>query len=187
MVFDDFLGVFEDKINDDWFYCVFDIFLLYKDVLCRYFQKCYGEFFGVIFDFFFYDIILIYFEGIMYGNVQVKWGYSRDSCFDCFQVCIGFVVMKEGLLIVFEIFDGNCFDVMITWEMVGFMERKYGKVNWVWVFDWGMVSEDNLGFMCFLGVRYLVGMFKLLLKKFEWEFLEYFWEEVVFGVEVVFI
>lgn len=181
---DDLLGVPTDKINDDRLYRALDHLLPYKDDLCRYLQKRYGELFGTDFDFLFYDITSTYFEGSADGNPQARRGYSRDNRPDCPQICIGLVTTKEGLPIAFEIFDGNRPDVTTTQEMVSSMETKYGQANRVWVMDRGMVSEENLEFMRRTNARYLVGTSKSLLKKFEQELLNHNWEEVAPGVEV---
>ena len=181
---DDLLGIPPDKINDDRLYRTLDNLLPYKDDLCRYLQKRYGEMFGSNFDFLFYDITSTYFEGSADGNPQAKRGYSRDNRPDCPQICIGLVTTREGLPIAFEIFDGNRPDVTTTQEMVSSMEAKYGQANRVWVMDRGMVSEENLEFMRMRGARYLVGTPKSLLRKFEQELLNRNWEEVVPGVEV---
>lgn len=181
---DDLLGVTGDKINDDRLYRALDALLPHKDDLCRHLQKRYGELFGAIFDFLFYDITSTYFEGIAVGNPQAKRGYSRDSRPDCPQVCIGLVATKEGLPIAFEIFDGNRSDVTTPKEMVEVMETKYGKASRVWVMDRGMVSEKNLEFMRASGARYLVGTPKSLLKKFEQHLVDQDWEKVRPGIEV---
>jgi transposase len=181
---DDILGVAEDKINEDRLYRALDALLPHKDALCLHLQKRYGELFGSTFDFLFYDITSIYFEGTAKGNAQAKRGYSRDSRPDCPQVCIGLVATREGLPIAFEIFDGNRVDVTTTQEMVQIMEVKYGKANRVWVMDRGMVSEKNLEFMRKTGARYLVGTPKATLKKFEEQLLDQNWEQVQPGVDV---
>ena len=181
---DDLLGVPGDKVNDDRLYRALDALLPYKDQLCSYLQKRYGELFGTTFDFLFYDITSTYVEGAATDNPQARRGYSRDSRPDCPQVCIGLVATKEGLPIAFEMFDGNRPDVTTTQEMVEVMEEKYGKAHRIWVLDRGMVSEDNLEFMRMSQARYLVGTPKSLLKKFEQYLLDERWEEVRPGVEV---
>jgi transposase len=181
---DDLLGVPGEKINDDRLYRALDALLPHKDELCRHLQARYGELFGSTFDFLFYDITSTYFEGTTPGNPQCKRGYSRDNRPDCPQVCMGLVATKEGLPIAFEIFDGNRPDVTTAQEMVQVMEAKYGRANRVWVLDRGMVSEDNLEFLCSSGARYLVGTPRSLLRKFEQHLLDQSWEEVRPGVEV---
>lgn len=183
-VLDDLLGVPGAKINDDRLYRALDALLPHKDALCRHLQQRYGELFGATFDFLFYDITSTYFEGTARGNRQAKRGYSRDSRPDCPQVCIGLVASKEGLLLAFEIFDGNWVDVTTTKEMVQAMESKYGKANRVWVMDRGMVSDENLEYLRTTGARYLVGTPKSMLKKFEQHLVDQNWEEVQPGVDV---
>ncbi|NTU42372.1 MAG: IS1634 family transposase [Nitrospirales bacterium] len=181
---DDLLGVTSDKVNDDRLYRALDALLPHKDALCRHLQYRYGKLFGESFDFLFYDITSVYYEGSAKGNPQAKRGYSRDSRPDCPQVCIGLVTSREGLPLAFEVFDGNRTDVTTTEEMVLTMETKYGKANRIWVMDRGMVSEDNIEFMQRQGARYLVGTPKSMLRKFEHELLDKGWEEVHPGVEV---
>jgi len=181
---EDLLGVACEKVNDDRLYRALDALLPHKDKLCRHLQTRYGELFGAIFDFLFYDITSTYFEGSAKGNAQAQRGYSRDGRPDCVQVCIGLVASKEGLPLAFEIFDGNRVDVTTTQEMVQIMETKYGKAERIWVMDRGMVSEDNLDYMRGKGARYLVGTPKSMLKKFEQELLSQDWEEVQPGVQV---
>ena len=181
---DDLLDVSAEKVNDDRLYRSLDALLPHKDALCRHLQDRYGELFGETFDFLFYDITSTYFEGIALGNPQAKRGYSRDSRPDCPQVCIGLVTSREGLPLAFEVFDGNRADVTTTEEMVMIMESKYGKANRIWVMDRGMVSEKNIEFMHERGARYIVGIPKSMLKKFEKDLLAKDWEEVHPGVEV---
>ena len=52
-------------------------------------------------------------------------------------------------------------------EMVEALETKYGRVQRVWVFDRGMVNEENLEFIRRRGGRYVVGTPKAMLKRFE--------------------
>jgi transposase len=94
------------------------------------------------------------------------------------------VTTREGLPIAYEVFDGNRTDVTTTQDMVGVMEKKYGKAGRVWVMDRGMVSEDNLKYLRRTGARYLVGTPKSMLRKFEQQLLEQDWEKVQNGVEV---
>jgi transposase len=181
---DDLLGVPAERVNDDRLYRALDALLPHKDALCKHLQDRYGELFGETFDFLFYDITSIYFEGMALDNPQAKRGYSRDSRPDCPQVCIGLVTSREGLPLAFEIFDGNRADVTTTEEMVLAMESKYGKANRIWVMDRGMVSEENIEFMKKRSARYIVGTPKSMLRKFEQALLTRGWEEVHPGVEV---
>ena len=84
-------------------------------------------------------------------------GYSRDSRPDCLQVCIGLVVTTDGIPLGYEVFDGNTHDSKTVETIVQAMEAKYGRANRIWVMDRGMVSEDNLKFLCWRGGSYIVG------------------------------
>jgi len=57
------------------------------------------------------------------------------------------------------------------------MERKYGRARRVWVFDRGVVSEENLALLRWRNGQYLVGTPRSKLKRFERELLEGGWEQ----------
>lgn len=181
---EDLLGISCEKINDDRLYRALDALLPYKDALCQHLQQRYGELFGSRFDFLFYDITSVYFEGKGQNNAQAQRGYSRDGRPDCVQVCIGLVVSRDGFPLAFEVFDGNRPDVTTLEEMVEKMEDKYGQAQRIWVLDRGMVSEENLEFLRSRRAKYLVGTPKSMLKRYEREMAEVGWEQVALGVNV---
>lgn len=181
---EDLLGIGVEKVNDDRLYRALDKILSHKDEVCKHLQERYTEWFGSKFDFLFYDVTSTYFEGECELNAQAKYGYSRDKRPDCKQVCIGLVVNWEGLPVGYEVFDGNRRDVTTLEEMVDLMEVKHGKAQRVWVFDRGIVSEENLDYLREKGSRYVVGTLRDMLKDFEKELSEKDWDEVENGVEV---
>lgn len=181
---DDLLAVPLEKVNEDRLYRALDRILPYRDEICGHLQQRYSDWFGANFDFLLYDVTSVYFEGIAEKNEQAKRGYSRDHRPDCAQVCIGLVVTTEGLPVAYEVFDGNRSDVTTVKEIVDLMEGKYGKARRVWVFDRGVVSEENLDELKQRGVGYVVGTPKGMLKQIESELTEKGWEEVQVGVEV---
>ena len=67
------------------------------------------------------------------------------------------MVTTEGLPLAYEVFDGNRADVTTVEEMVELMEKHYGVADRIWVLDRGMVSEENLDYLCEKKARYLVG------------------------------
>jgi transposase len=69
----------------------------------------------------------------------------------------------------YEVFDGNRRDVTTLEEMVDLMEEKYGKAKRVWVFDRGIISEENLEVLRERGAKYMVGTRRGLLKDFKQE------------------
>jgi transposase len=46
--------------------------------------------------------------------------------------------------VAYEVFDGDTADVTTLQKIVSKIEHKYGMRGRVWVFDRGVVSEDNL-------------------------------------------
>ena len=56
----------------------------------------------------------------------------------------------------YEVFDGDTADVSTLEEIVSKIESKYGMKGRVWVFDRGVVSEDNLQELRERGAYYLV-------------------------------
>jgi hypothetical protein len=64
------------------------------------------------------------------------------------------------------------------------VERKYGKARRIWVFDRGIVSEENLVAIRQRGGQYLVGTPRSQMKQFEEELLKDDWTRVRPEVEV---
>ena len=180
----DILGIPVNKVNDDRLYRTLDRILVHKDDVCKHLQERYTDLFGAKFDFLLYDVTSTYFEGQCKSNKQAKRGYSRDHRPDCLQVCIGLVVTSEGLPVGYEVFDGNRNDVTTLDDIVELMEEKYGKANRVWVFDRGIVSEDNLDELRQRKAQYLVGTPRSMLKQFEASLTEENWETVYEDIEV---
>jgi transposase len=132
-----------------------------------------------------YDLTSTYFEGNANGNPQAKRGYSRDHRPDCKQVCLALVVSEEGFPLAYEVFDGNRLDVTTLEEIIEIIERKYGKARRIWIFDRGIVSEENLEMLRKKDAQYLVGTRRSELKKYEKELLAADdWQKVRDEVEV---
>jgi hypothetical protein len=64
------------------------------------------------------------------------------------------------------------------------VERKYGKARRIWVFDRGIVSEENLQAVRKRGGQYLAGTPRSQVKRFEEELLKDDWTQVRPEVEV---
>jgi transposase len=94
------------------------------------------------------------------------------------------VVSEEGFPLAYEVFDGNRVDVTTLEEIIEIVERKYGKARRIWIFDRGIVSEDNLELLRKKKARYLVGTRRSELKKYEKELLADDWQKVREDVEV---
>jgi transposase len=181
---DDLLGIEEGKLNDTRLYRCLDRILPHKTKLERHLKQRYGELFGAEFDVLLYDLTSTYVEGAAEKNPLLRRGYSRDHRPDCEQLVIALIVNREGFPFSYETFDGNRADVTTMETILRMVERKYGKARRIWVFDRGVVSEENLAAIRKRGGQYLVGTPRSQMKRFEQELLADDWTQVRDGVEV---
>jgi transposase len=181
---DDLLEIEEDKINDTRLYRCLDHILPHKTKLERHLKERYGELFGAEFDVLLYDLTSTYVEGAAEKNPLVRRGYSRDHRPDCEQLVIALIVNNEGFPFSYETFDGNRSDVSTMETILRMVERKYGKARRIWVFDRGIVSEENLAAIRKREGQYLTGTPRSQMKRFEEELLKEDWTQVRPEVEV---
>lgn len=181
---DDLLGIEEGKINDTRLYRCLDRILPHKTKLERHLKQRYGELFGAEFDVLLYDLTSTYVEGAAEQNPMIRRGYSRDHRPDCEQMVIPLIVNNEGFPFSYETFDGNRADVSTMETILRMVERKYGKARRIWVFDRGIVSEENIQAIRKRGGQYLVGTPRRQMKQFEEELLKDDWTQVRPEVEV---
>ena len=181
---DDLLGIDAEKINDTRLYRCLDRLLPHKGALERHLRQRYGELFAAQFDVLLYDLTSSYVEGDAAKNPTMQRGYSRDHRPDCKQLVIALIVNTEGFPLSYEVFDGNRADVTTLEAMVRLVERKYGRARRVWVFDRGIVSEENLALLRRRGGQYLVGTPRSKLREFERQLLDDDWQQVRADVEV---
>ena len=181
---DDLLGIEEGKINDTRLYRCLDRMLPHKAKLERHLKQRYGALFGADFDVLLYDLTSTYVEGAAEKNPMMRRGYSRDHRPDCEQMVIALIVNGEGFPFSYETFDGNRADVSTMETVLRMVERKYGKARRIWVFDRGIVSEENLQAIRRRGGQYLVGTPRSQMKQFEEELLKDDWTQVRPEVEV---
>jgi transposase len=181
---DDLLEIEEGKINDTRLYRCLDRILRHKTKLERHLKNRYGELFGAEFDVLLYDLTSTYVEGAAENNPMVHRGYSRDHRPDCEQIVIALIVNHEGFPFSYETFDGNRADVSTMETILRMVERKYGKARRIWVFDRGIVSEENLKAVRKREGQYLVGTPRNQMKQFEAELLKQDWTRVRPEVEV---
>ena len=177
-------GIEEGKINDTRLYRCLDRILPHKTKLERHLKQRYGELFGAEFDVLLYDLTSTYVEGAAEKNPMMRRGYSRDHRPDCEQMVIALIVNSEGFPFSYETFDGNRGDVSTMETILRMVERKYGKARRIWVFDRGIVSEENLQAIRKRGGQYLVGTPRSQMKQFEEELLKDDWTQVRPEVEV---
>ena len=182
---DDLLDIADGKINDTRLYRCLDRILPLKTKLERHLKERYGELFGAEFDVLLYDLTSTYVEGAAESNPMMRRGYSRDHRPDCEQMVIALIVNSEGFPFSYETFDGNRADVSTMETILRMVERKYGKARRIWVFDRGIVSEENLEAIRKRGGQYLVGTPRSQMKQFETELLhKEGWNQVRPEVEV---
>jgi len=181
---DDLLTIPEGSLNDTRLYRCLDRLLPHKKKLERHLRHRYGELFGAEFDVLLYDLTSSYVEGAAEKDPMLQRGYSRDHRPDCKQVVIALIVNAEGFPLSYETFDGDRADVSTVEAVMRMVERKYGRARRVWVFDRGIVSEENLAALRRRGGQYLVGTPRSKLKQFEAELLAEGWEKVREDVEV---
>jgi len=131
-----------------------------------------------------YDLTSTYVEGAAEKNPMMRRGYSRDHRPDCEQMVIALIVNSEGFPFSYETFDGNRADVSTMETILRMVERKYGKARRLWVFDRGIVSEENLQAIRRRGGEYLVGTPRSQMKQFAEELLKDDWTQVRPEVEV---
>ena len=162
---EDLLGVAVEDIYDERLYRALDRLLPHKETLEQHLVKRLGELFDLDYDLLLYDVTSTYFEGVADPSIAQR-GYSRDHRPDCVQVNIALVVSREGMPLGYEIFAGNTTDVTTVQQMVEHMEKRFGKVNRVWVMDRGMVSAENIAWLNATGRRYVVGTPRTELRRF---------------------
>ncbi len=188
---DDLLAIEEGKINDTRLYRCLDRMLPHKTKLERHLKDRYGALFGTEFEVLLYDLTSTYVEGAAEKNPMpvaartgMRRGYSRDHRPDCEQMVIALIVNNEGFPFSYETFNGNRADVSTMETILRMVERKYGKARRIWVFDRGIVSEENLKAIRKREGQYLVGTPRSQMKQFEAELLKEDWTQVRPEVEV---
>ena len=181
---DDLLGIEESKINDTRLYRCLDRILPHKTKLERHLKDRYGELFRAEFDVLLYDLTSTYVEGAAEKNPMMRRGYSRDHRPDCEQMVIALIDNSEGFPFSYETFDGNRADVSTMETILRMVERKYGMARRIWVFDRGIVSEENLAAIRKRDGQYLVGTPRSQMKQLEAELVKEDWTRVRPELEV---
>ncbi len=100
------------------------------------------------------DITSTYFEGDYAENAA--YGYSRDHRHDLRQVTFSIIETDEGYPITLEVYPGNTVDKATVTESVTRLKRLFGITRGIFVFDRGMVTEENMEFVKGEGFSYIV-------------------------------
>src|SRR4029077_17646319 len=162
----------ERVAEKDRIYRAFDRMVEHKEALEKHLAQRWKDLFGASFDVLLYDLTSTYFEGEAEELDKAQRGYSRDHRPDCKQIIISVVVTPERLPLSYEVFAGNRADVTTLEGMLEAVEGKHGRARRVWVFDRGIVSEENLQRLRRRGASYLVGTPRAQLKAYERRLLE---------------
>jgi hypothetical protein len=170
--------------DKDRLYRCLDRLGAHQPALEQHLAQKWKDLFGATFDVLLYDLTSTYFEGAAEAVPKAQRGYSRDHRPDCKQLVLALVVTPEGFPLTYEVFAGNRLDRTTLAEMLEAIEKKYGKARRVWVFDRGIVSEENLTLLRERGAQYLVGTPKHQLRDYEAQLLGGTWQQVSSQVQV---
>jgi transposase len=168
----------------DRLYRCLDRIVAHKPALEKHLAQKWRDLFGATFDVLLYDLTSTYFEGEAAAVPSAQRGYSRDHRPDCLQVVLALVVTPEGFPLTYEVFSGNTLDRSTLATILDAVEQKHGKARRVWVFDRGIISEDNLALLRERGAHYLVGTPKRKLQAYEQKLLDGPWTKASAEVEV---
>lgn len=157
-------------------YRTLDKIVAVKEPLEQHLAKRWAHLFNAQFDILLYDLTSTYFEGSAEDIEKAARGYSRDHRSDCQQIVLALVVTSDGFPLTYEVFDGNRNDVTTLDDIVDAVRERHGAQGRVWVFDRGIVSEENLKRLRDRGDSYLVGTPRHRLDAFEKELLGGKWE-----------
>jgi transposase len=172
------LGSDEAVAAKDRLYRALDKAIEHKEALESHLGKRWRDLFGANCDLLLYDLTSTYFEGQQTEVTLAAHGYSRDHRPDARQIILALVVTEEGFALSYEIFEGNRADGTTLEEILDSVARKHGSLGRVWVFDRGIVSEENLALLRERGACYLVATPKRSLGLFEKELLKEDWSQV---------
>jgi len=168
----------------DRLYRALDRLIAHKAALEKHLAARWQDLFNASYDLLLYDLTSTYFEGAAEELPKAQRGYSRDKRGDCKQVLIALIVNPEGFPLTYEVFAGNRRDSTTLAEIIAAVEAKHGKARRVWVFDRGIVTEENLQTLRQREAYYLVGTPKAQLADYEQALLAGTWTAVSAQVEV---
>jgi len=170
--------------DKDRLYRCLDRLLVHKPALEQHLAQKWKDLFGATFDLLLYDLTSTYLEGDMEAVPKARRGYSRDHRPDCKQLVLALIVTPEGFPLTYEVFPGNRLDRTTLEHILDTIEKKFGQARRLWVFDRGIVSEENLELLRARGAHYLVGTPKQQLKAYEQQLLTGDWQKVSESVQV---
>ena len=88
--------------------------------------------------------------GVMMAYLAGGWVVQNIGWREAFYIVgipglvLALIVTPEGFPLTYEVFPGNRLDRTTLEHILDTIETKFGKARRLWVFDRGIVSEDNL-------------------------------------------
>ncbi|MBN2685852.1 MAG: IS1634 family transposase, partial [Pontiellaceae bacterium] len=143
----------------DTLYRCLDKLCGYKADLFSFLKDRWSLMFDASYDVLLYDLTSTYFECDVPEDTDglKRFGYSRDKRSDCLQMVIALIVTPEGFPVAYEVMPGNTSDKTTLPGFPRKSKKQYGKMNWLWIMDRGIPSEEALEQMRAEGASYLVG------------------------------
>jgi transposase len=163
---EDLLGVADAEVTKDRLYRTLDGLRAAQEAIENDLQKRLQTLFDLDYGLLLYDLTSTYFEGLAEGNDLAARGYSRDHRGDCKQVVLALVVTRDGFPLAHFTLKGSTQDVATVQQVVSAVEKRFGRLQRVWVMDRGMVSDATLGFLRRSGRQYLLALRRSALKEF---------------------
>jgi transposase len=163
---EDLLGVADADVTKDRLYRTLDSLRAAQQQIEDDLQKQLQTLFDLSYDLLLYDLTSTYFEGLAEANELAARGYSRDHRRDCKQVILALVVTREGFPLAHFTLKGNTQDLATVQRVVTEVEKRFGRLQRVWVMDRGMISAATLRFLKRSGRQYLLALRRSALAKF---------------------
>lgn len=142
---DHILGVAHDEINDDCIYRSLPRIEKYKEQLEKHlFQKLSQsdpESLRIIF----YDLSASCFEGTRCP--LGKPGRAKEQGFKEKKIVLSLLVNEKGYPFSWQILEGDVAEVSTLKERIDYCQNNFGRSNITFVFDRGIVSENNLEYI----------------------------------------
>jgi transposase len=163
---EDLLGVADAEVTKDRLYRTLDRLRAAQEAIEDDLQQQLRTLFDLDYDLLLYDLTSTYFEGLAEANELATRGYSRDHRPDCPQVVLALVVTREGFPLAHFTLPGNTQDLATVQQVVTAVEKRFGRLQRVWVMDRGMISAATLRFLKQSGRQYLLALRRSVLPKF---------------------
>ena len=147
-----------DNLNDDKIYYELDKIEQNQEQLENYlFQITYRKD-RTSYDFVHYDLSSSYFVG-MKCNLS-SYGKSKDDKPHNKQVLLGILVNDKGYPFKWDVYPGNTAEVKTLVGNVEACRERFGLESITFVFDRGIVSDDNLDYISDRGFKYISALDK---------------------------